>query len=259
MGYKEELDKMTWSFSRIHAFETCPYAFYLRYIEEEHGDNNFYAENGKIMHKIFEDLLSKKLDIDDCTQRYTDDFDDIENTVKRSTMDKTFDSCIDYLSVLDFDRLKNYDVLGVELEIKTKIDKYNFTGYIDMLVQDKVTKEIIIIDHKSSKYMLKKNGDVLKGSEIDFLSYKHQMYLYCKYVYEKFGKYPKKIVWNHFKDNKLCVIDFDEKEFKDTIKWARDTIKQIYKETDYLPKKSYMMCYSLCNFRNDCYYKEEGD
>ena len=38
MRYKEELDKMIWSFSRIHLWEQCPYAFYLRYIEETLGE-----------------------------------------------------------------------------------------------------------------------------------------------------------------------------------------------------------------------------
>lgn len=43
-SYKKMLDEMIWSFSRLHLYEVCPYAFYLKYILKMLGVSNFYAE-----------------------------------------------------------------------------------------------------------------------------------------------------------------------------------------------------------------------
>ena len=33
MVYKNELDNIVWSFSTLHQYEQCPYAFYLKKID----------------------------------------------------------------------------------------------------------------------------------------------------------------------------------------------------------------------------------
>ena len=66
---------MTWSFSRLHAWEQCPYAFYLKYIEKREGESNYYASNGKCMHEVFEAILTDKITLDECTQYYADNYE----------------------------------------------------------------------------------------------------------------------------------------------------------------------------------------
>ena len=256
MGYKKELDDMVWSFSRIHAYENCPYQFYLKYIEKEKGISNFYAGNGKLIHEIHEKILKNELPIEDCVNYYIEEFDFIEERERENIETNTLNACADYLSELDLSELDNYNVLGIECKIKTKISKFNLIGYIDLLLEDE-DGNIIVLDHKSSKYMLKKNGDVLKGKELDFLSYKHQLYLYCKWVIEKYGKTPKYLVWNHFKDGKICKIDFSQEEYEETIEWFKKLIKNIYKDAEFEAKKEYISCNSLCDLRKICDYKNE--
>ncbi len=257
MSYKKELDEMVWSFSRIHSYEGCPYGFYLKYIEKEKGIDNFYAGNGRLIHEIHEKILKGELDIEDCVNYYIEEFDFIEERERENIETNAMNACADYLSELDFDGLKNYNILGVEEEIHTKIGKFNIRGFIDLLLEHKETGEIIVLDHKSSKYMLKKNGEVLKGKENDFLSYKHQLYLYCKYVIEKYGKVPKYLVWNHFKEKKICKIDFVQEEYEETLEWFKKLIKKIYKDKDFEAKKDYIMCNSLCDYRRICEYRNE--
>ena len=60
-----------------------------------------------------------------------------------------YDKGIEYLNNIDLD-LDRYEILGVEKEIHFKIEDKDFVGYIDLLVKDKETGEIIIIDHKSA-------------------------------------------------------------------------------------------------------------
>ena len=142
--------------------------------------------------------------------------------------------CCGRCKLNQFDWLKDYEIIGVEEEVVTEINGYKFTGFIDLLVKHKERNEYTIIDHKSSAYPLKKDGKtVLKKSEEDFIKYKRQMYLYCKYVFEKYGEYPKWIMWNHFKEQKFVKIPFLKSEYKETIKWFSDTIKSIEKDNKY--------------------------
>lgn len=255
--YKELLDEMIWSFSRIHCYEQCPYSFYLKYIEKKLGIQNYYAANGKLMHSVIERVIKGEIKLEDAPAVYIEEYDLICEKVKQSIMDSSFEKCCDYLCTVEENMLNNYEILGVELSCNFKVGKYKFRGYIDVLLKNKVTGDIIVVDHKSSGYPLKKDGAVLKNCIEEFLSYKHQMYLYSKFIIDNYGK-PSKIVWNHFKDGgKLTIIDFNEEEYQETLNWAKKTIQKIYRDKNFIENKSYMMCNSLCDYRDECEYKNE--
>ena len=57
------IDNMVWSFSRLNSFKTCPYEWYLQYIEGISGEDNFYAEFGSYCHKILEKYVRLRLNI----------------------------------------------------------------------------------------------------------------------------------------------------------------------------------------------------
>ena len=255
--YKQDLDDMVWSFSRIHSYEQCPYSFYLKYIEKEQGVGNFYSGSGKLAHEVHEKILKGELPIEECVNYFIEEFDFIEEREKESIETNNLNACVDYFSELDFSGLDAYNILGIEEKIETKIGKFKVIGYIDLLLENKETGEIIVLDHKSSKYCLKKNGEVLKGKEEGFLAYKHQLYLYCKWVIEKYGKTPRYLVWNHFKDGKVCKIDFVQEEYEETLEWFKKLTKKIYKDEEFEAKKDYVMCNSLCDYRKICEYKNE--
>lgn len=262
MGYAKEINKMTFSFSREHVWEQCPYAFYCKYIEERDGESNFYAANGKIMHSIFERLLKKEITIEDAPKIYSDEFALIHETTRESTMEKTFDKCIDYLCTVDPIDESQYEIIGVELKLNFKIGKYNFVGYADCVLREIVTGRIILVDHKSADGFFKKDGITPLKNQIDnYEAYKHQMYIYCKGLKDCFGYDVDTIIWHHFKQNgKLSIIEFNKSEYEGTLRWAVETIEEIKKDKKFDCNKSYMMCYQLCDFRNDCEYKEEeGD
>ena len=255
MGYASILNKMTWSFSRLHAYESCPYSFYMRYIEEREPESNFYAENGHCMHETFEAVLSNKIPIEQCIEFYTEKYEEICAQEKQSIMDKTFEKCVDYLSVMsDIDREK-YEIIGVEMKLNFRILKYNFIGFADLVVKNKDTGRIILVDHKQATHFLKKDGTPLKNQLENFLAYKHQMYLYCIGLKLQFGIDVDEIVWHHFKDDgKLTIIPFNQKECDESKEWAVNLIKKIKKDKKFESLKSYIMCSSLCNYRHDCEY-----
>lgn len=257
--YKEVLDRIIWSFSTLHLYETCPYAFYLYKIEETDGEDNFFAENGSAMHEVFQKLESKTITLPEAPATYMEKYSNIVSTTRSSTMDKTFEACLDYLCICDDDYLQKYEIIWVEKKVGFKIGWKKFTGFIDLLLRDKTTGDLVLVDHKSADPFFKKSGGVLKNQQENFEAYSHQMYLYCYGVFKEFGVYPNKIVWHHFKKNgELTVIDFNMEDCNATIDWAKRLIQKIYRDRKFADRQSYMQCRELCDYRNLCEYRMGG-
>ena len=250
---------MTFSFSRLHLYEQCPYAFYKRYIEEDKcGEDNFYAENGSLMHEIFKKLLLGDLSLEKAPGYYQEEFECICSSVKQSTMNNTFDKCIDYLCTVDPFESEKYEIIDVEKKIDFKIGKYNFVGYPDLIIKSRANGEVILVDHKSADHFLKSDGSVLKNKLDDFIAYSKQMYMYCKAIKDTYNMQVNKIVWHHFKDGgALTSIKFNQEDYEKTLGWCNYIIDKIKKDKRFEAKKSYMMCKSLCDFRNTCEYQNE--
>lgn len=263
--YKEIIDKMRWSYSRLSSFDTCPYSFYLGYIinddDEYLSESNYYAEVGSFVHEILAKIFSGELSKDDAAQYFVDNFDkNVFYKVRESTMNKTFELCADYLSTEEFNWIENYEILGVELKVEFNLFGYAFVGYIDLLLRDKRDGKIVVMDHKSMQYPFKQDGCVKKNAEKSFNHYKMQMYLYCHAIKEKYGEFPKEITWNHFKDGgKFATIPFDNDEYNNAIKWLKDTIRKIEDEENFDAVLDYFYCTQLCNFRSTCEYCAGAD
>ena len=225
--YTKEINNMTYSFSRLHAYEQCPYLFYLKYIEGREGESNFYAANGKAMHEIFEELLTEKISIDECTIAYAEKFDMIFETERESIMENTYEKCMDFLCEMDDIDRNLYEIIGVEMILEFMVEKYKFKGFADLVVKNKLTGEVILVDHKQAGHFLKKDGTPLKNQLDNFLAYKKQMYLYCKGLKEQHGIQVDKIVWNHFKESQVTVIPFRQEELDETVEWAKKLIAKI--------------------------------
>lgn len=254
---------MVFSFSRIHCYETCPYQFYKKYIEGDRSEeSNYYADNGKLMHTIFEQLLKKKITLDEAVVMYEDEYADIDfcyDDVRQKIKDQCYESCMEYLTTVDEFDFSPYEILGIEKKVKFNIGPHKFIGIIDLLLRDKASQEIIILDHKSSTgKIFKKDGSILKSQAENFTSYKRQLYLYATGVEDEFGVFPTFLVWHHFRENgALTKIRFDQQEYDETIKWAADLIDRLYSDEEFEPTQSYMPCHVLCGYRNSCEYLDE--
>lgn len=254
--YKELLDGMTFSFSRLHSYETCPYQFYKKYIEcDKSEDSNFYADNGKLMHRIFEKLLKGKMTFEEAIIYYEDEFRDLDfcyDEIKESSKSQCYESCVSYLSKIKPLDLDGYEILGVEKKVFFKIDGHDFVGIIDLELRDEKTKQIIIVDHKSSTgKIFKKDGSILKSQAENFQSYKRQLYLYSAAIREEVGEYPGYLAWHHFRDNgAITKIRFNQMECDEARNWAANLIKRIYNDEEFEPVMDYVPCHVLCGYRN---------
>ena len=44
ISYAPLIEDMVWSYSRIKAFDDCPYRWYLKYIRHLHGKDMFFSD-----------------------------------------------------------------------------------------------------------------------------------------------------------------------------------------------------------------------
>ena len=267
---------MQWSYSRLTSFDHCKYEFYLNYIiaddDEYLSESNYYAEVGSYVHEILAMIFEGKLAVEDASEYYVNHFDEkVFYKTRESTMDKTFETCAEYFCNVDFDWLKDYEILGVEKKVNFEIHGYKFIGFIDLLLRDKRDGKIVVVDNKSSEYPFPKDGKVKASAKSNFEKYKYQMYLYCYGVNEEYGEMPKEISWNHFKSGgQIATIPFNEAEYQESIDYLLDIIKRIEDEESYPSiieeldgtedlHKEYFYCHNLCNFRHSCEYNLNTD
>lgn len=255
------MDTMTWSFSRLNSYYNCAYEWYLHYLECSKAENGFFGEYGSLIHKILEKYIKGELSLFDLNQYYEENFNeqiphDAPPNKYVDIRQSYYDKGIEYLNNIDL-ALDRYEILGVEKEIHFKIEDKDFVGYIDLLVRDKETGEIIIIDHKSASIKILKNGSISKSDQKHFLEFKRQLYLYSIPIVKEYGSVSK-LKWNMFKDQKWIEIPWKQEEYDEAIQWAKDTLKLIENEVLWLPNQDYYYCNYLCGQRNNaCEFKPQ--
>lgn len=254
----QKYKNFTWSYSRLSSYESCPYQWYLNYIENREGCSNWYAENGSAVHETLEKVAKGIIDIADAGEYYLVLTQYNSEYVRESTRDKTENQCLDFFAEYDFSLFTNYQIVDAEEEINFSVGDYNFHGFIDLHLKDNEGNHIIV-DYKSASDTLKKNGEPKKQFSDTWDGYKKQALLYACGIYQQYKTYPKTLKWLLFRDQKVVSIDFDEEDCETVQQWAINTIHNIENDEEFLPKKNYLMCNQLCDFRLSCEYKNEED
>lgn len=255
------LDNTIFSFSNLTTFERCPYEWYQHYILQNDNENNIYALFGSCCHKVLDDYFSQRINEPDILDHYIDMFDGMVKNEESDNekVSKMFSVGFDYFSSFSREDIqpKSYKILGIEQEIAFSIYKYQFIGFIDLLLEDD-EGNIYIIDHKSAEYPLTKSGNPKTKSVKKIQEYERQLYLYSKGVYDWLGKYPKQLKWNFFKTKQWMTIDFNEQKYKEVIEWAKNTVDDMYLTVDFEKKPEYFYCNYLCGYRMNCDKQCEG-
>lgn len=237
-----------WSFSKLSAFETCPLSFQLQYLHDPplSKQQNAWAEYGILCHSLLEEYAKGDLPADQLTAQYKDRYPDvvIHNfpPYPKGYAEKAFQQGIDYFS--SFAGFGDqYEVVSTEEKFRIKIGPYSFIGISDLVLRDKNTGELTVIDHKTKSESSMKN-------EIDL--YKKQLYIYAEHVRQKHGQCPKSIQFNMIKSNQPIIEDFSEEKLNETLQWAEETIDLIYFEHDWEAKPNQYYCRYICPVFQHC-------
>ena len=91
MKYSNIISDMVWSYSRITAFESCPYKFFLSYIKHMDKKRMFFSDYGTLMHKIIEMHLNGELSKQQVVPYYLSHFrEDIKGFAPTKAIFKTY-------------------------------------------------------------------------------------------------------------------------------------------------------------------------
>lgn len=252
--YSYLLDDMTWSYSRLKAFDDCKYRWFLKYIRQEPSRENFFATFGKFCHELLESYYKGEVSKEDLSTRYLTGFyrsvavDDVPN---QKIFTNYFQSGLAHFS---YYQPLPYNVLAVEKKVEFKLYGLPFVGYIDVL--GKNNSGLLIIDHKSRALKPRSTKGRVTKTDVELDEYLRQLYLYSRAILQETTEYPKELIFNCFRTNTIIEEKWKRDRQDDAVEWAIKKIDDIYKEEDFKPDVDFFKCKYLCEMRDSCEYAE---
>lgn len=254
MRYDLKIESMEWSYSRLSAYENCPYKWLVRYIYGIKGQSKFFAQFGSFMHSILQKYLNHELNHNELTIYYLTNF---RKEVSGSAPNKKIYSGYlnqgrQYLKTLS---LPDREVLGVELKLKWEFAGYPFQAYIDCLSRDEDGK-VYITDHKSRtlKPRSGKRKPTKADKELD--KYLRQLYIYAHAVHSIYGFYPDYLEFNCFRSGVWIQEPFRIEKMLEIEAWASSLIEKIISTDNWYANPDYWFCNHICDVSEDCEYKD---
>lgn len=239
-------NKERFSFSKLSLFHTCKYAYYLSYCKHLKGTSNCFSSYGLLIHSLMERYEKGEIDLWNLADTYEWEFDSAvpekfpSLQFCKDLRKLYYDQGLTYLQ--NFGGYANIKILEVESQFDYDIDDWVFNGVIDLVFEDENGK-LVIQDYKSKSSFKNKKEQA---------SYARQLYLYALHVNEKYGRFPDYLRFAMFRKNNFVDIPFDEKQFKEAINWAKDTVAQIRECFDFEPSCDEFFSQHLCNHREYC-------
>jgi len=254
VNYRPLIEDMTFSYSRINSYESCPYGWRLNYIDQYRKENKFYSSYGKLMHSILEQYYNGKITKPQLPVEFLTRFSTEVKGVRPSgkIVQSYLNKGLNYLRNADkFD----LNTLAVEKKFNFEVEGIPMTGIVDYLGEK--DGDIYLIDHKSHE-LKPRSGRLkptVKDKELD--DYLRQLYLYSEAIRQEFGKYPAFLCFNCFKNGELIKEKFDQQKFEETIQWVVETVEKIKNDTDFDPNYDYFYCKWICDQSCNCEVYED--
>lgn len=251
------IDQMTWSHSRISSYLTCPYQFFLKYIEMEEEDPMFLAQYGSFVHEILARYYSGEFSRADALDYYLTQFrSSVQGKPPSMTVFENYYTqgldCVKRLSPLVDSGI---EVLDVEHRFDFQIDGYPFVGIVDLMYRDS-EGSLCIMDHKSRTLKKPSSRQKPTKTDIELAFYTRQLYLYSVPVAENYRKNPDFLTFNCYRSGEVIKQKFRFDAFEEAKQWALGAIHKIEEEKDWRPDLSWWRCKYLCGFGRSCEYAQ---
>ena len=240
------------SHSQLVSVEECPYAYYLLKAAGIKPVENAFAQAGILAHQLLEGWAKGEIAIRDLPVLWTQRFNQAVTAefphylAVKGYATKLFESILTYFK--HFEGFPDYVIVGAEQKFQSSIAGERFVGIADLILRNKNTGKLVIVDFKScSLSSFKKNK----------VQMYRQLLLYSKHCADTFGEFPEKLRFELIKENTYDECPFDREDFVAARLWAETVINDIIKKD--LPdwfevRPEFFRCTNLCNCRNECIY-----
>ena len=251
VSYRPLIEDMTWSYSRLKSFDTCPYQWFCHYISLEEEKPMFYASYGSFMHSLIEDYYSGRIAKENMPLAFLSGFSSLVQGERPSPsiVQKYIRAGKEYLENF---REFPFQMIEVEKKLHFDIDGLNFLAFVDFIGER--DGKLAIIDHKSRELKPRSNRKkpTQKDQELDEML--TQLYLYAHGVKQVYGEYPALLCFNCFRNGQFIEEPFDEAAYRRALEWAREKVEEICSEEEFRPYVDYFACKNLCGFHKECCY-----
>lgn len=135
------------------------------------------------------------------------------------------------------------EILSVEDKFELYIRSNRFVGIADLVLRDRNSGGITVIDHKS------KSMNSMQKAQYENT---RQLYTYAAYVKERFGAFPTLLRFNMFRYGVNIDEPFSMERYIETMDWIERTIAEIRAEKEWKVSSSSYFCRFICSTRLYC-------
>lgn len=247
-----------YSFSSINTFDQCKYQYYLNYVlpkeERPPNEDNAFSLYGGYVHSLLEKCAKHELACYELCDKYQDEFDiavnlDFPPNAFCDLRDSYFNDGYAFLERYEgFE--DEYEILGIEQNFTEDFGTFKLRGFIDLILRDRKSGEITILDWKSKAKFKNK---------AEQRHYSYQPALYSKHIKSTYGVWPKTLRFYMFRKGNVVDIPFSQELFDEAVEWAERSIRKIEACDDWEATVDDWFCTQLCNFRKSCPYAPQED
>ena len=248
INYNLLVDDMTFSYSRINTYHSCPYGWKLNYIDELKPTGKFYSSYGKLIHQILERYFDGSITKSEMPIEFLTKFEDLQGVRPSAKIVECYiRDGLEYLRGFeDFDLNK----VAIEEKVEFDIKGIPMIGIIDFIGER--DGEYIIVDHKSHRLKQRSKGVKQRKSDVELDEYLRQLYLYSTAIYDKFGKFPTELWFNCFRNGEIIKEQFNKEKYDESVRWVVETVDAIKADTDFEPNYDYFYCRWICGQSSNC-------
>ncbi len=227
-----------YSYSRLDKYETCPFSYHCTYNLKLPEVQSDWGEGGTWLHEAVEQALRGNILKEEASDYFYYGTPVLSfDNMKGDYGERWVNECVKFLDNLDV-AFSQFDGEVVEMEEYAEITMggRKLKLYSDLLLFD--GKDYYVWDWKTSG---------LSGFEgKKFQKKKRQLYVYARYVKEKYGKYPKSMSFYMARYNKKLTEEFRLKEYNKVDKWVRETAEKIESDTTWEERPNFFWCRHVC-------------
>ena len=250
--YNEKIKNMVFSFSNLSTFESCKLLWKMIYLEKIQRTSNFYSEVGLIFHETLEKYFKYEIESYEMLDYYKENYRNIviseEPPFPKGIGEKYYQDGINFFSEFSFSR-DNYEMLNVEDKVETAISDIMFVIKPDLVMKDKKTGKVILMDYKTSN-PYQPNGTIKKDK---ILPYARQLQLYASLLWaEKQIEVDQMWLWFvRFNKTEKFLVDV-EKGFNNLQRFLK-IVEEIKSEKEFPANTSNKFyCQNFCAHYENC-------
>lgn len=252
MRYDLPISEMTWSYSRLRAFEECPYDWLCRYIFGQPDEGNFFSDYGTLVHELLADFFAGRVTAKTAEERFTTRFFGLPSSVESPELRAGwYAQGRAYFKTLPDSIPEDRTILGTEQKFHYPFAGKPFVGIIDLLSEDSVGR-LYITDHKSHNLKPRSTRKIPTKKDAELDSYLRQLYCYAAAVHHEWGRWPDFLEFNCFRTGTWITEPFDPAAYRATEDWVEILISKIETNDNWPAVVQDFRCRHLCGSRADC-------